>query len=78
MGRGFTSQRMMVLSALPEASVFPSGLKATLFTRIPHAIKALPDELDGNTTSQRVMEPSDLPEVSVFPSGLKATPAMPE
>ena len=62
---------MMVLSLLPEASLLPSGLKATL----PHSVdppEAAPEAFRV-VTSQSMMVLSSLAEARILPSGLKAT-----
>src|SRR5512136_1017371 len=79
-----TSHRMIVLSTLPEASVWlhrsafasgglsHSGLKAKLFTEPKCSNKGQPMGWR-LATSHRMMVWSSLPEASVLPSELKAT-----
>jgi len=67
-----TFHRTMIPSILPDASVLPSGLKATLDTPPERPVK-------GGPTGWRVaafhkmIVPSSLPEAKVLPSGLKTT-----
>ena len=64
---------MTLLSALPEARVLPSGLKATLLHRARVPGERLAQAAGGVATSHRMMVLSPLPEARVLPSGLKAT-----
>ena len=72
-----TSHKVTVLSQLPEATILPSGLKATLctFRRCPLPVMGGPR---GRwvLTSQSRRVPSAPPDPSSLPSGLKATPKM--
>src|SRR3972149_11099605 len=65
------SQRIMVLSQLPDARVLPLGLKATDLTEEACPLSVfiiLPVSI-----SQRIIVLSLLPDARVFPSGLKVT-----
>src|SRR3989338_2984115 len=66
-----TSQRIIVLSQLPDARVVPSGLKATDLTEEECPLSvfiAFPVSI-----SQRIIFLSLLPDARILPSGLKAT-----
>ena len=64
-----------VSSALPAASVFPSGLNATDCTYPFAPVSGLPNGLGeaGSVTFHSRTVSSALPAASVFPSGLNAT-----
>jgi len=62
----------MVLSSLPEASVLPSGEKATLLTE-PSCPISTTGSAVGCASDHKRMVPSLLPEASVLPSDAKAT-----
>src|SRR5437762_3500941 len=68
---------MMFLSALPEARVLPSGLKATLFTLSLWPMRGEPICVGeaGLATSHRITVLSTLPEANILALaiGLKAT-----
>src|SRR5438128_103904 len=66
----------MVLSPLPEASILPSGLKATDQTSPAWPFRVTEKAL-GFATFHSLMVPSALPEASVSPSRLKATDQTP-
>src|SRR5262249_20796410 len=66
-----TSHSLIVLSSLAEASILPSGLKATEPTESPCDLRvacSLPVR-----RSHSLTQLSQLAEASVLPSGLKAT-----
>src|SRR5208337_3317521 len=68
-----TSQSLILSSALPDASLRPSGLNATELTEL-----VCPARVRNScplATSQSLTEWSRLPESKVCPSGLKATDA---
>ena len=68
-----TSQSLMVLSALPEASTVPSGEKVTELTKLVCPLRVRISR--PLATSQSLMVLSELPEASTVPSGEKATEA---
>ena len=64
----------MTCSWLPEAIVFPSGLKATDVTHVLRCSKERMGRPVFTSHSLSALSlPSSLDEASVFPSGLKAT-----
>jgi hypothetical protein len=60
----------MLLSEEPEAKIFPSGLNATLFTKLLWPLRGEPI-FSPVAASHRMTVPSSLLLAKVFPSGLK-------
>ena len=75
MGLPFKSHNRTVLSLLPLAIIFPSGLKATGRTAFPCPLKGLPIGLPFKSHNLTVL--SLLPLAIIVPSGLKATDTNP-
>src|SRR5262245_11531345 len=68
----FTSHSRIFMSALPEASVLPSGLNATQLTASVCPVNFATSLPDATSHSRIVLSAPH--EAIVLPSGLKATP----